>query len=168
MNSFAKGDVLVACASYGLQLLVVASLDPVKVAKAIASNESSFGYNCGPRHEPAYEATGALWARKAMTPLLVQYPPVGIPPQSPAACSYGPWQMMFCNFQGCTPQQLLTDLDLCASEFVRFFNLYVIQEKNAQTLEDIAEVWNEGHETTNPDLGVLSYYHHLQAAYNAA
>jgi hypothetical protein len=163
MNSFPHGDVLAVCAQYGPQLHVQAGLDPVRVMAAIASNESSMGVNCGPRHEPAYEANGAAWARAAMAPLLAKYPPVGSPPQSPAACSYGPWQMMFVNFQNCTPDQLLSDIDACALNFVRFFNGYVIATKKASNLAEIGEVWNTGRITSDP-----AYVAKLQAAYDAA
>lgn len=163
MNSFPKAAVLAACQQYGSQLKVPSGLDGARVMQAIASNESSLGADCGPRHEPAYEANGALWARKAMARLLAQYPPVGDPPQSPAACSYGPWQMMFLNFENATPGQLETDLDLCAQNFVRFFNAYVIGEMKAETLADIGEIWNEGHEGVD-----VAYVTRLQAAYDAA
>lgn len=163
MNSFAQQDVLAACEFYGEQLRVPAPLDGVKVMRAIASVESSMGANCGPRHEPAYEANGALWARVSMAPLLAIYPPVGNPPQSPAAMSYGPWQLMFLNFERCfTPQQLETDIDVCAREFVRWFNSYVVGDK-PQDLAEIGEIWNAGHITPDP-----AYVAKLQAAYGAA
>ena len=162
--SFTKLAVLLACEQYGTQLQVPAGLDGAKVMQAIASNESSLGANCGPRHEPAYEANGAPWARNVMTALLALYPPVGDPPQSPAACSYGPWQMMFCNFDStATPARLLVDLDLCARNFVRFFNAYVMGSQKAQTLADIGEIWNMGHIAPDP-----AYVVKLQAAYSAA
>jgi hypothetical protein len=162
MANFNKQDVLNACAQYGPSLTVPAGLDPIKVMAAIASNESSFGKNCGPRHEPAYEAGGAVWARKAMAPLLVQYPPTGDPPQSPAACSYGPWQMMFLNFQRIyAPSFLSNSLETCAAEFVRWFNDYVVG-KHPQSLVEIGEIWNAGHIT--PD---LAYTNKLEVAYKS-
>jgi hypothetical protein len=127
---------------------------------AIASNESSLGADCGPRHEPAYEAGGAVWARKAMAPLLSLYPPVGEPPQSPAACSYGPWQMMFLNCPGASPEILLSDLEACAGFFVKQFNSYVEGAQHAVTLEEIGEVWNMGHIAPDP-----AYTTKLAAAY---
>jgi hypothetical protein len=169
MNSFAQQDVLAACEFYGDQLAVTAPLDGVKVMIAIAAVESGggdvkfIGNDCGPRHEPAYEANGAAWAQKAMAPLLAVYPPIGAPPQSPAACSYGPWQMMFCNFVSATPAELESNLDLCARNFLRFFNAYVIGSQKAKTLADIGEVWNMGHKGPDP-----AYVAKLQIAYDAA
>jgi hypothetical protein len=163
MNSFPKAQVLAACQQHGPALSVPPSLDPVRVMIAIASNESSLGADCGPRHEPAYEAGGAHWAQAAMTPLLALYPPAGDPPESPAACSYGPWQMMFLNFtRGLTPEQLESDLDLCAREFVRWFDSYVAS-KIPQCLADIGDIWNLGHIAPDP-----AYTNKLQAAYDAA
>lgn len=165
MNSFPKQDVLAACSQYGPGLIVPAGLDGIKIMAAIASNESSVGANCGPRHEPAYEAGGAGWAQPAMAPLLAQYPPVGNPPQSPAAMSYGPWQMMFVNFQFqrvYTPAQLQSDLGICAREFVRFFNGYVAG-KHPQGLDEIGAIWNMGHIAPDP-----AYTDRLQQAYDSA
>ena len=164
MTSFAKQDVLNACAEYGPSLTVPVGLDPVKVMIAIASNESSLGANCGPRHEPAYEAGGAAWAQKAMAPLLAQYPPVGDPPQSPAAMSYGPWQMMFLNFSGVGQQRIIAgyvDLIDYAVEFVRYFNSYVA-EHTPQDLDEIGEIYNAGHITPDP-----AYTNRLQQAYDS-
>jgi hypothetical protein len=162
VNSFPKAAVLAACQQYGSQLEVPEGIDGIKLMIAIASNESNIGVNCGPRHEPAYEATGAAWAQKAMAPLLAQYPPVGNPPQSPAACSYGTWQMMFVNYKDVTPSQLLTDLEACAQNFVRFFNT-VLMAKHPQTLAEIGEIWNMGHIAPDP-----VYTNRLQIAYNQA
>ena len=158
MNSFPKADVLAACAKFGPQLQVDSQLDGVKVMAAIAGNESSYGYNCGPRHEPAYDV-GGTYANGALQKGLLQE--FG----SAAACSYGPWQMMFDNFVGFTPAQLLTDLDACAMSFVRFFNSYVIRTRRAVTLDEIAQVWNSGHISATPSPAVQRYMQQLQKNY---
>lgn len=154
-SSFPKADVLAACAEYGPQLKVPAGLDPVKVMIAIASNESSLGADCGPRYEPAYD-TGGVYSGGDMVGLLALY-------GRAAACSYGPWQMMYVNFTAYTPDELLTDLQACAVEYVRFLNSYVIGTKRATTLAEIGEVWNLGHIAPDPQ-----YVSKLQAAYDAA
>lgn len=161
MSSFLKSNVLEACKTYGPQLHVAEGLDGVKVMAAIASNESSYGANCGPRHEPAYDRGGSLSTGKLQASLLDEF-------GSAAASSYGPWQMMFINFTGYTPSQLLTDLDACASEFVRFFNSYVIETRKAESLDDIGQVWNDGHVSLVPSPGVLVYCKNLQTAYDLA
>jgi hypothetical protein len=160
MDSFPQDEVLAACATYGPKLNVPDGLDAVKVMIAVASNESSLGANCGPRHEPAYDVGGSL-AGGAQAGLLAEY-------GRAAACSYGPWQMMFANFQSRDVSGLSTDLDLLSQEFVRFFNAYVIAGRKATTLEQIGQVWNGGHVMTNPGSGVVAYCRELQAAYDAA
>ncbi len=170
MTTFAVQDVLNICAEYGPSLRVPAGLDPVKVMTAISAVETGggdvryVGNNCGPRHEPAYEAGGAHWAQAAMAPLLAEYPPVGNPPQSPAACSYGPWQMMFLNFSVPIQQSIIAGtvtLDDYASEFVRWFNSFETG-KRPQNLDQVGEIWNAGHITPDP-----AYTNKLEAAYAA-
>lgn len=153
MSNFAKADVLAACDTYGRLLDVDPTLDGRGVMAAIASNESSLGANCGPRHEPAYDRGGSLAGGKAQMLLLAKF-------GSAAACSYGPWQMMFDNFSVEDPAVLQTDLDVCAREFVSFFNRYVIQTRHAVSLADIGETWNLGHIGPDP-----AYVAKLQAAY---
>jgi hypothetical protein len=101
-----------------------------------------------------------------MAPLLAEYPPAGDPAQSPAAMSYGPWQMMFCNFATAVQVSIVAgtaELADYAQEFVRFFNDYVIFSRRAQTLAEIGEVWNEGHIAPDP-----AYVAKLTAAYGLA
>lgn len=161
MSNFSKSDVISACQKYGPQLHVEAALDGVKVMMALSSNESSYGANCGPRHEPAYDIGGSLSTGKLQQSLLAEF-------GSAAAMSYGPWQMMFINFMGYNPDQLLTDLDACASQLVKFFNSYVIGTRKAESLDDIGQVWNSGHISLTPSSGVLLYCKHLQTAYDLA
>ena len=159
-SNFPTADVLAACEQYGPQLRVAAPLDGPTVMRAIASNESSIGANCGPRHEPAYDAGGTYGNGAVMQPLLVEY-------GSAAACSYGPWQMMFCNYSGAySPADLLVDLQASAVEFVRFFNSHV--SPHAFTLSDVGQIWNAGHVSAAPSPGVMTYVNRLQAAYDAA
>jgi hypothetical protein len=160
--NFAKADVLIACNENGpsLKLDPIAQLDGRGVMAAIASNESSLGLNCGPRHEPAYDVGGFLAQGKGQRLLLQQF-------GQAAACSYGPWQMMFDNFTTEDPGVLETQLTVCALEFVDFFNSYVIGVRhavslNAVSLADIGEVWNRGHIAPDP-----AYTAKLQLAYDA-
>jgi hypothetical protein len=160
MASFPSDQVLAACAQYGPQLQVPDGLDPVKVMTAIAGNESTVGANCGPRHEPAFDV-GGLFATGQQAALLATY-------GSAAACSYGPWQMLFPNFNDHTVDDLLTTLDVLAQEFVRYFNHYVITVRQAANLEQIGMCWNAGHVMTNPGPGVVAYCQQLQSNYDAA
>lgn len=160
MSNFLKSDVMAACEKYGPSLLVNSDLDGKRVMAAISSNESSFGANCGPRHELSYDVGGIYAKSKLQIALLSEY-------GEDAAKSYGPWQMMFINFVGYTPHQLLIDLDICASQFVKFFNSYVIGAKKAENLDDIGQVWNAGHISIVPSSGVLLYCKNLQTAYDS-
>jgi hypothetical protein len=160
ISSFAEADVLKACAQYGVQLNVPVGLDGPTVMCAVASVESSVGADCGPRHEPAYDASGTYGAGPIMEPLLAEY-------GSSAACSYGPWQMMFCNYSGAySPAELLADLEANAVEFVRYFNNHVAPR--VASLSDIGQVWNGGHVAEEPSQAVTIYMARLQKAYDAA
>lgn len=158
MSSFPRNDVLAACDKYGV-MLKVDHLDGPALMKAISSNESSVGANCGPRHEPAYDTGGSVYRSNAQQRQLV----ADFGPS--AASSFGPWQMMFINFTRATPDQLLTDLDACAENFVRFFNSYVIGVRKAVTISEIGQVWNAGHISPNPSWAVQTYCEHLATAY---
>lgn len=166
MVSFLRAYVLAACQQYGPQLKVPAGLDGVKLMQAIATVESSFGVNCGPRHEPGYDVGGSVWRHSQAQQDLVRLypsPPDSAVPESPAAMSYGPWQTMLVNCRSNSPEAMNTDLDACASVFVSEFNSYVIGVCKAASLDEIGECWNAGHITPDP-----AYTAKLEAAYSAA
>jgi len=161
MNSFDTVDVIAACHEYSPNLKVPSELDPFKVMLAIAAVESggadpSFaGHDCGPRFEPAYYKDGYFYKRSQKVQDLVEKF------DRDGASSFGPWQMMFCNFSSSrTPEDLLINLDFCAEDFVTWFNSYVIHQ-NPVSLEEIGQIWNAGHKT--PD---SPYTIKLQKAYN--
>ena len=154
MATFPQSDVLAACAQYGPMLKVAAGLDPVKVMIALASNESSIGANCGPRPEPFYQHSH----QPEQVALNQKYGEL-------AWSSHGPWQMMFENFTPETQEAIAAgtvQLADYATEFVRFFNMYVITVRKAVTLPQIGSVWNLGHIAPDPIYNVK-----LQAAYDA-
>jgi hypothetical protein len=155
MVSFAKSDMLAACANYGTLLKVPAGVDGVRCMTALASNESSLGANCGPRPEPFYQHS----KQPEQVALNAQYGEI-------AWSSHGPWQMMFENFTPETQQAIANgpvQLSDYATEFVRFFNMYVITVRHAATLDQIGEVWNLGHIGPDP-----AYTQKLETAYSAA
>jgi hypothetical protein len=144
--NFSKADVLEASLTYGSQMKVAPPLDGRGVMLALSSNESSFGADCGPRHEPAYDIGGSLSHGQEQALLLQQYP-------NQAACSFGPWQMMFVNFTPYAHAKIANgtvELIDYAQEFVRFFNRYVIGVRKAASLAEIGEVWNLGHIGPDP------------------
>jgi hypothetical protein len=148
---------------------------------ALANNESCLGKNCTPRHEPAFDLGGAYGPpNKIMTPLIARYPPAPLRSYSPsinvsgdhtpdslvspAACSYGPWQQMFCNaLPGSTPDSF-DDLDWCTRSTVYQLNTLLSRFK-PQTLAAIGECWNAGHPMITPSVGVARYVHNLLVAY---
>ena len=147
---------------YGAQLQLDPSTGLIgeRVMLAIAAVESgggdpgAAGHNCGPRLEPAYDVNGGFWSKSPIQQHLVQQW------GDAAASSYGPWQMMFCNFsEGMTPEIAQMDLDRLAVEFVRQFNQFA-RRWNFGTLDEIGQVWNEGHEAPDP-----AYTNKLESAY---
>lgn len=124
---------------------------------AISGNESSFGVNCTPRHEPAFDSGGVYGSGPVMTPLLKKY-------GSAAACSYGPWQIMFPNCPpGFSPKDM-SDLGKCASATVGFLN-HLLARWKPSSLAGIGECWNAGHPMMNLSPGVASYVQKLTANY---
>jgi hypothetical protein len=109
---------------------------------AIAGVESSFGVDCQPRHEPAYD-TGGLYAKNAPMPgLLMNF-------GSAAACSYGPWQLMLCDAPlGFAPAQFDV-LDNCARATLGDLNRK-LRMFRPQTVAQIGDCWNAGHITPDP------------------
>jgi hypothetical protein len=131
---------------------------------ALASNESSTGADCAPRHEAAYDAGGINSHAPEQAALLAKY-------GRSAACSFGPWQMLLGNFSISAQDKVVSgiaDMDLFAVEFVHHFNSYVIGAKHAKTLTEIGQVWNHGSITKAPSIGVTHYCNSLKTAYFAA
>lgn len=162
MLTFPCTDVLDVCLQAGKQLQVPAGLDPARVMLAIAAVESGgadprfAGHNCGPRHESAYDSQGFFWRHSPVQQDLVrEY-------GQDAACSFGPWQMMFCNFHPTlTPADVKTDLHVLGEEFVGHFNR-TMQRKQPASLDEIGQIWNTGKKRDDPD-----YTTKLQRAYDA-
>ncbi len=158
MISFPKEQVLAACQKYGPLLLVPSDLDGIRVMAAIAQVESTMGMNCGPRFEEAY-FDGGKFCGPEQKHLNDEF-------GYDAASSFGPWQLMFINCPGYTPDELKKDLNCCARAFVAHFNNYVIRGKGAKTLEEIGMVWNGGHIFTGMiPMGVEHYCMDLEQAY---
>lgn len=76
-------------------------LDKVRLLWAVAGVESSFGFNCNPRHEIGYCYGGKHFDRERSHDWGCL-----------AHCSYGPWQVMFSNFPvGVSPLSLMWETD---------------------------------------------------------
>ena len=77
--NFTRQQIADACLAYGPQLTELPyGVDGAQLLWALSGNESSFGANCTPRYEPAYDVGG----RYADADLLARF-------GRAAACSYG-------------------------------------------------------------------------------
>jgi hypothetical protein len=134
-------------------------LDGVKLLWALSGEESSFGANCGPRLEPSYW-DGENSKSGLQTELNKQY-------GMAAAKSYGPWQIMYvnCYLLG-TPQQIDEDINLGAQAGVEFINSYIILDKKALNLQQVARVYNSGNLTVPMTMGVMRYIENVGQYYN--
>ncbi len=83
---------------------------------------------------------------------------------SAAACSYGPWQLLFVNApQGTRPKDM-QDLATCAQATVAFLNS-LLRRFHPQTLTGIGQCWNHGSPTSTPSVGVQAYCRQLAVYY---
>ena len=108
---------------------------------AIAQNESSFGRNCTPRLEPAYDF-GGFYFRKS--PILrMQYKEFG----DLVARSYGPFQIMYIvatelGFGFKRHPEELQDFDINTEFAVQYINHRAL--RNAETVQDVFDAYNSG------------------------
>lgn len=137
--TFSREEVARACRAWGKMLWIPqgAAIDGPQLLWALSGNESSFGANATPRHEPAYDFGGRFSENPLQAKLLGLYGSAG-------ACSYGPWQEMLVNCgDGTTPDDM-TNLNRCAMETVTFINRRILKLEQAKTIAEIAEAYNSG------------------------
>lgn len=135
--TFAREDVARACRAWGGHLWLPPDIDGPRLMWAISGCESSFGANCTPRHEPAYDLGGRYASDPAQAKLLEQFGAAG-------ACSYGPWQIMLVNCQSGVSPDDMTRAERCAMETAGFINRRILQHLQAKTIEAIAMAYNSG------------------------
>lgn len=158
MADFTQSDIAAQCRISGPQLRPLPDgVDGAQLLWAISGNESSFGANCTPRHEPAFDVGGVYGDGAVMRPLLVKY-------GAAAACSYGPWQLMFANAPAGWEPDDLSDLPKAARATVLFLNRLLVRFQPS-TLAGIGECWNAGHPMTVPPPGVARYVAELAKNY---
>jgi hypothetical protein len=144
MKSFTQNQVATMCEKYGSQVgPLPAGVNGAQLLWAMTGNESSFGENCTPRHEAAFDVGGIYGSHAPMPALIALY---GSPV---AACSYGPLQVMLCNASGCSPEEM-DDLDTAFHASVSYLNSE-LRRFQPQSLDEIGECWNAGHITPDPD-----------------
>ena len=165
---FTQEQIAAICQQLGsLVAPLPPSVDGAQLLWAMSGNESSFGRDCVPRHEPAYDQGGVYGDGPVMQPLLAEYSPVDVGEevmQSLAACSYGPWQLMFCNAPANATPAGFDDLNLAARWSISFLNS-LLRRFQPQTLAEIGECWNGGHLMTIPSAQVGAYVHKLIGNY---
>jgi hypothetical protein len=141
--NFTREQIAAVCVQYGSQVgPLPPGVDGTQLLFAISGVESSFGADCQPRHEPAFD-TGGMYATHAPMPQLLSL--YG----SSGACSFGPLQIMLCNAPSTYSPVTFDQLDLAMSASVLFLNSKLRQWK-PQTLAQIGECWNAGHITPDP------------------
>lgn len=158
-----RAEVLDLCKQYGSLLPPIPGIDPAQLLAALAMNESSLGLNCGPRHEDEWDVGGRYSYNPQQAENLRQFPYL-------AACSMGPWQLMFYNAPGYTPTELNNDLSLVTRATIGYMSRQ-IQHWNVTTVEEMGQIWNHGSPIRPPavvPVGVQIYCKDLQGNYVAA
>lgn len=157
---FTQAQVAEQCTTYGPQLAPLpAGVDGIKLLWAMSGNESSFGSNTTPRHEPAFDVGGLYAASAPMPELLAKY-------GSAAACSYGPWQILLANAPDFAPDDF-SDVAKAAQATTAFLNS-LLRRFRPSTLAQIGYCWNAGHIPTPAEVsaGVAQYAAELASNYN--
>ena len=113
-------------------------LDPFAAFWMLGSCESNLGAICSPRFEPAYS-----WNRKGKYASEELHRLYG----DTAACSYGPWQVMFANARlvapEVTPAELMADPLRCALVTADFLDREM-KRWRIETPEALLRTWNTG------------------------
>lgn len=154
---FTTSQVAAQCSVYGPQLTPLpGGVDGIKLLWAISGNESSFGANVTPRHEPAYDVGGIYSHNSPMPELLSKY-------GAAAACSYGPWQLLLANAPDYAPTDF-ADIGKSAQATVSFLNS-LLRRFKPQNLAQIGSCWNAGHIQIPMSPGVIRYITDLSNHY---
>lgn len=136
--TFTREEVARACRAWGKMLWIPEGVDGPKLLWALSGCESSFGANCTPRHEPAYDVGGRYADDPRQAKLLAEFGSAG-------ACSYGPWQILLVNcLDGATPEEMAVNVNRCALETAGFINRRILKLQQAKTVEEIAIAYNSG------------------------
>ena len=151
--NFPRAVLAAACKQFGTQVgPLPIGVKGAQLLWALAGVESSYGRNCQPRHEPAYDHGGTYATHLPMPTLLKRYPYEG-------ACSFGPFQLLLCNAPLSYGPSSFDNLTLATQPAVSYLNL-LLRRYQPKTLAEIGECWNAGHVTPDP-----IYERKLAAAY---
>jgi len=141
-----------------------ASLESIGINRAqllfaLSGNESTFGANPVPRHEPSWDIGGSFYAESAIQRSLVkEY-------GSHAACSYGPWQLAFFNFKQPVSPEQCSALEIAVVNTAAYLESLIVKH-SLTTLESIGVCWNHGSPMAILTPGVSAYVAELRANYN--
>lgn len=142
--NFTRSQVAAMCRKYGPQVgPLPLGVDGTQLLWALAGVESSFGANCTPRHEAAFDVGGRYGSHAPMPDLIARY---GSPA---AASSYGPLQLMLCNASGLSPVGF-DDIDQAFHASVSYLNNR-LRHWNPSDLDEIGECWNAGSIRPDPE-----------------
>lgn len=158
--TFTRQQIADACRKYGNLVGLPEGISGPQLLWAISGNESSFGANVTPRHEPAFDVGGIYGDGPVMEPLLARF-------GSAAACSYGPWQIMFSNASPDATPDGFADLDNAALWTIPFLQRRILHF-GPESLAEIGEIWNGGHPMPLPPPPVAAYVRNLMANYSVA
>lgn len=131
-----------SCVYYGKTLTLPVGIDGVALMQAIADVESTYGANAVPRHEKVYD-----WGGRYCEPIQLRMW------GSWAACSYGPWQVMWSNIVAAgipaTPMLAHTDASVTANAAAWLINHRIVPSLPAggdieQAVRAIGDAYNSG------------------------
>jgi hypothetical protein len=128
---FTRAQIAQACQGMQLGPLPEGISGP-QLLWAISGNESSFGLNCTPRYEPAFDRGGPYFDAAMINRF-----------GRAAACSYGPWQIMFANCPPNFTPDSMQFLSNCAFATMAFLNRQLARFEPT-SLASIAAIWNGG------------------------
>ncbi len=159
---FRRSEVIDACRRWGAKLQVPEVIDGALLLWALSGCESTFGWDCAPRHEPYYHALAASGKNAQLTALTARY-------GCDAHSSFGPWQELLVNCSATMRPEDFADLERCAEEVVEFINSRILQREHATTVEEIAAAYNSGKWVwVHMPLGVQRYTALCRRYYDAA
>ena len=145
-TSWLPQQIAAACREFGPQVgPLPAGVDGTQLLWAMSGVESSFGKNCTPRHEPAYDKGGVYGSHVPLcgpTGLLAVYGALG-------ASSFGPWQVMLANVPGAAAPELFNGLEYACRVSCAVLN-GMLRRLQPKSLAEIGECWNAGHVTADP------------------
>lgn len=147
------------CQQYGSVMngVLPKDIDGAQLLWALAGNESSYGDNCSPRHEPGYcyITHGGYSKNPSIVEMTEDWGCL-------AHCSLGPWQLMADNILGFTPMEILCDPEKACLATVGFLKRAVLPM--AQSLDDIGHFYNAGPRGPFPTQYVTNLKLHYQVA----